>query len=106
VVAEAAGPAGVVTRAGVATKWRAANSGDHFDNLAIAHPTVLESKPLSRRVRVAYSPAMMLARWSRWSMTFGSCGMKPIASRTSNRRLTRCGPTAARRASLPKLRRR
>jgi hypothetical protein len=54
VAAEAAGPAEVVTRAGVATKWRAANSGDPFDNLAIAHLIVLESKPLSRRVRVAY----------------------------------------------------
>jgi hypothetical protein len=105
-VAEPAGPAGVVTRAGVATKWRAANSGDHFDNPEIAHLTVPESKPLSRQVPAVYWRATTLARWSRWSMTCGSCGMKLTASRTSNLRLTRCGRTAARRANLPKPKRR
>src|SRR6266851_1222546 len=44
VVEETTGRAGAVTRVGVATRWRAANSGDHSDNHVTAHLTGPENK--------------------------------------------------------------
>ena len=41
---------GAATRAGVATKWLVASSGDRSDNLEIELRTVRESKLLSKRV--------------------------------------------------------
>src|SRR5207247_978453 len=48
VVGVMTGPAGAVTRVGVATRWRAANSGDPSDNHVNARQTGPENKLLSR----------------------------------------------------------
>ena len=64
-VEETTGRAGAVTRVGVATKWRAANSGDHSDNLVIAHQTGPENKLPWKPARGDYWLGTMNARYSR-----------------------------------------
>jgi hypothetical protein len=90
---------GAATRAAVATRWRAASSGDRSDNLETAPLTARESKLLWKPALDGCWQGMTLVRWSRWSMTCASCATKPIAMRTSNPRRMRCGRTAAPPAS-------
>jgi hypothetical protein len=94
--------AGAATRAGVATKWRVASSGDRSDSLEIVLLTVQGSKLPWRRVLEGCSRATTLARWSRWLLTCDSYAMRRTASPMNNPRRMRCGPTAAQPASWPK----
>ena len=106
VVEAMTGPAEVDTRVGVATRWRAANSGDPSDNRVNARRTEPENKLPWRLVPGDYSPGTTNARYSRWLMTCVCCAMRRTATRTSNPRPTRCGRIVGLPASSPKLRRR
>ena len=100
------GRVGAVTRVGVGTKWRAANSGDHSDNLVTAPQTGRENKLPWRPAPGACWLGTTNARFSRSSMTCACCEMRRTALRTSSPRLTRCGRTAGSPASSPKPKRR
>jgi hypothetical protein len=87
------------TRAGVATKWPVASSGDRSDNLGIALLIVPESKLLWKRALGGCWRVTMLVPWSRLSSICASYATRQIAKQTSNLRRMRCGPTAAQPAN-------